>query len=600
MKGKIKKYEAGITAAPLTFKDKAGAFMDKNGGDITQAAGTIMPLLMKKPDANAKPYKKGSKLIKYDEGSDTLKGKNGAPDTLRSKATGSKTPFFSESAEEKKPEEKKATIKIASKKEEKKEDKKTKENKGLYQGSKGAEYSISMGLPAVGELISSNATTKLGRRLKGFANILKYGPATARSIYDTAGDIVNKGSVDVMSRLGNAIKDITGATGINTLIRGTKKSYKGYKKQESEAATNTVNPVLPSRQKAVKEGMTEAAKESRANKIITYVKDVVGEGPQGKQAKLNFKNAQSRNKAKNYTGEGTGEKGVAGEHYFKGKVVDEKTYKTTIQERSEKAKALNTKRKEDKEAAKKAADKKKKDDRQSKKYEKELKQADPGYQQSKYVQEKKGEVYAEKSASGVKDYSEDIKNFREGYVKKQNTITSQTKPDGMSDDDFKTKIDKELAEHSKTKEAFDKGLAERKVKDAKIAEEIKRQAEESRKQAANKDNKKTESTKPAEKPAATTGRVKRQSVASASKNTDVDAGQRQTSSSSNNSSGGRNKNNNSNKKRNNNNKPAQNNSNKPAAEKKEFSGRMPANMIPGMPAGARKKKANGAKLIKFK
>lgn len=51
-----------------SFKDKAGAFMGNYGGAITQAAGSLMPLLMKKPDPNAKPYKKGSKLIKYQAG----------------------------------------------------------------------------------------------------------------------------------------------------------------------------------------------------------------------------------------------------------------------------------------------------------------------------------------------------------------------------------------------------------------------------------------------------------------------------------------------------------------------------------------------------
>jgi len=48
-----------------SFKDKAGAFMGNYGGAITQAAGSLMPLLMKKPDPNAKPYKKGTNLIKY-------------------------------------------------------------------------------------------------------------------------------------------------------------------------------------------------------------------------------------------------------------------------------------------------------------------------------------------------------------------------------------------------------------------------------------------------------------------------------------------------------------------------------------------------------
>jgi|688.fasta_scaffold144305_2 hypothetical protein len=50
-----------------------GKFMGNYGGAIAQAAGTLMPLLMKKPDPNEKPYKKGSKLIKYQEGNENLK-----------------------------------------------------------------------------------------------------------------------------------------------------------------------------------------------------------------------------------------------------------------------------------------------------------------------------------------------------------------------------------------------------------------------------------------------------------------------------------------------------------------------------------------------
>lgn len=51
-----------------SFMDKTGNFMGNYGGAITQAAGTLMPLLMKKKDPNEKPYKKGSKLIKYQAG----------------------------------------------------------------------------------------------------------------------------------------------------------------------------------------------------------------------------------------------------------------------------------------------------------------------------------------------------------------------------------------------------------------------------------------------------------------------------------------------------------------------------------------------------
>ena len=37
--------------------------MGKYGGPISAVAGTIAPLLMKKPDPNEKPYKKGTKNL---------------------------------------------------------------------------------------------------------------------------------------------------------------------------------------------------------------------------------------------------------------------------------------------------------------------------------------------------------------------------------------------------------------------------------------------------------------------------------------------------------------------------------------------------------
>jgi hypothetical protein len=64
----IKKYLPGAESLATSFGDKAGAAMGTYGGAIGSAASSLMPLLMKKPDPNAKPYKKGSKLIKYEEG----------------------------------------------------------------------------------------------------------------------------------------------------------------------------------------------------------------------------------------------------------------------------------------------------------------------------------------------------------------------------------------------------------------------------------------------------------------------------------------------------------------------------------------------------
>lgn len=580
---------AGATAAGASGTaagaGSAGASMGGYGDKIMGVAGSLMPLLMKKPDPNALPYKKGSKLIKYQDGVDTLRGKNGAPDTLRSKTTGAKTSvvFGNDDEEEK---EKKVEKKVEKKQPEKTKATKSKENKGLYQGNKAAEYSVSAGLPALGELISSNPTTKIGRKLAGLSKLLKYGPATARTIYDTAGDIVNKGSVDVWARLGNALKDAGIATGVTTATRGIPKTAKKYKAQVTAAAKNTVDPVAPSRQKALKEGMTESVKESSANKLITYTKEVVTGGPQSKKASLNIKNAEARKNANNYTGQGNGKKGVEGEYYIKGKVVDEKTYKETTAKRKEEAEKLQKTRQKSKEGP---SD-----------YEKELEQVDPEFRNKNYVAQKQKDFevkyHAERKAAGAKDYSEDIKNFREDYVKKQNTINTQPKPQGMSDEDFAKKKTTELEAHKQTKVAFDKALEERKTKGTTT---------ETKKPVA----------KPAEKPVTkteTSSRVKRQPVSTQNKAKDADAKREtkttgsNTGSKSNSSKSNSNKGNTGNKgasnKNTRSNKPATGSgkkSNSPTGERKEFSGRMPPGMIPGMPAGA-KKKANGARLIKYK
>lgn len=50
-------------------------FMGKYGGAISSAASALAPLLMKKPDPNERPYKKGTNLIKYQEGVDNLENK---------------------------------------------------------------------------------------------------------------------------------------------------------------------------------------------------------------------------------------------------------------------------------------------------------------------------------------------------------------------------------------------------------------------------------------------------------------------------------------------------------------------------------------------
>lgn len=60
-----------------SFMEKAEGFMGKYGGAISTAAGALAPLLMKKPDPNAKPYKKGTNMIKYQAGTKSLTKEEG-------------------------------------------------------------------------------------------------------------------------------------------------------------------------------------------------------------------------------------------------------------------------------------------------------------------------------------------------------------------------------------------------------------------------------------------------------------------------------------------------------------------------------------------
>jgi hypothetical protein len=571
---KVKKYLPGAEAlAGATgggFADKAGAFMGNYGGAITSAASSLMPLLMKKPDPNAKPYKKGSKLIKYQAGTDTLKGKNGSPDTLLVKSTGRKIAFTSgkdDEEVEQKPVKKKKEIPKAAEKS------KGKENEGLFQGNKLVETLVTAGGPAIAEIIKSKPTSSVG---KAFKSLIKYGPAVGRFAYDAAADKINTGKVDWKSRSAKLLQDVSVGTAASGTVKTLRGARKNYKEQESAAAKETENPIAPSRKKALKEGATQAAEKSTANKIIKYAKDVVGNSPQGKQAKINIKNANARKevKDKKYTGEGNNEKGVAGEYYIKGKVVDEKTYKTTTAKRKEEAEKLQKVRQKSKEGP---SD-----------YERELEQADPEFRNRNYVTQKQKdfekEYHAKREAEGAKDYSKDVKTFREEYTKKQNTINTQNKPADMSDEDFTKKKASELAELSKTKTAFEKAMEAKKP-----ASTDTKKTTTAPKEASNKPVTKTENT----------GRVKRQPVGGSSKNQDVDTKRETTSNKGKPGAASTGKSSSTKSKGSNAATGSGRKSNSPTGERKEFSGRMPLGAIPGMGGGA-KKKANGAKLIKYK
>ena len=82
MKGKIKKYPVGAAGLATGAAGNGFAnFMGNYGGQIGAAIGSLMPLFKKKPDPDAKPYKKGTNLIKYQGGNKAAKSSKVLPDT---------------------------------------------------------------------------------------------------------------------------------------------------------------------------------------------------------------------------------------------------------------------------------------------------------------------------------------------------------------------------------------------------------------------------------------------------------------------------------------------------------------------------------------
>jgi hypothetical protein len=67
-----KKYFPGVESLTNSMGSAGTSGVGNIGGAIGSAASSLMPLLMKKPEPNAKPYKKGTKLLKYGEGSKGL------------------------------------------------------------------------------------------------------------------------------------------------------------------------------------------------------------------------------------------------------------------------------------------------------------------------------------------------------------------------------------------------------------------------------------------------------------------------------------------------------------------------------------------------
>lgn len=570
MKGNKKKYQEGVE--DLAGFDKFTNFMGTHGGKISAIAGTLRPLLKKRQDPNAQPYKKGSKLLKYDKGTKSTDTSKAGAIYFKGKLKGEekKTPVQNQKPKATQPSQEK-------------------EIKGFYQGSGLKEYGATMGIPALAQMIPAKG--KLG----WLRNLIKFSPGAARFGSDVLSEAANP-NVDVQwgARFGNLLKDIglgTASTAtVRTIGKTAEKLGQGYK----AAAKNTKNPVIPSVSQTVKEAAPEALKASTVNKLATKVtgnENMIGNMI---KANKNARNAEMRKPVQKmrYTGPATEELGVPNEFYFKGKTVDEKTFKKTTQERSDKAKELLAQRTENKRIEKE----KKKEERRNKKYERSLKKEDPGYKQAGYVQEKKAEFHSQKSSEGVKDFSEDTQNFRKYYIEEKRRINTQPKDPSITDAQHQDNINSQLQNLEKRKVAFFEGLEKNKTLNAQEVAK-KAAAKKSTKAVENKEKPQAESeTKPA------TTRVRRQPASNANKNQDVDAGKRESAAPT---STGRKRV--SNKKTSTTSESSSSSGKastgtarkKGGGETKEFSGRMPPGMIPGMPAGA-KKKANGAKLIKYK
>jgi hypothetical protein len=346
----IKKYFPGVegllgatgTSAPITF-EKANELIGKHGKNIAQAAGSLMPLLMKKPDPNAKPYKKGSKLIKYQIGTekllidkDSVKVKTpqgniatgatveerGAPTT----ATTTNTNTITEKKKETAPAE-------------------TAKFKSLAEGlgmSKGQEVGTVGVMSAIGSLFPDKS--KLGWIGSSLKNILKYGPTVTRNVHDLVFEAANKGvdNINWKERLGNMLQDASVGTTASGLARTAKGTVQNVKKQIVTAATKNpdkevIKPI--SFKEAAGKGAQEAVNKSLIvsgpAKAVKSVKNTI---KKGKVAMGNISQSGAMQEAAKikFKGVGDGKIGKKGQHYFRGKPVSETEFNTLAKERKEK------------------------------------------------------------------------------------------------------------------------------------------------------------------------------------------------------------------------------------------------------------------------
>lgn len=305
------------------------------------------PAMYNKLITKTSTFKEGTKEVKAENPRKILKGKNGAPDTLYNKNTGKKIAFISGDDDNEKVEKKVVKKQAVVKTENKTTTPKPTENKGLYQGNKTAEALATAGAPAVAEVIKSNPTSKTGKTVK---NLIKYGPAVGRFVYDAAADKINTGKVNWKERSAKFAQDVAVGTATSGAVKTARGARKNYKEQESAAAKETENPIAPSRKEALKVGANEAVDKATVAKLpkraINFVKDVVGNSPQGKQAKINIKNANANKAAveNKFSGKGDSKIGKEGQYYIQGKPVEQKSY-INFQRTSRKTGKINTKEK---------------------------------------------------------------------------------------------------------------------------------------------------------------------------------------------------------------------------------------------------------------
>ncbi len=336
-----------------SFKENAGNFMGKYGAPIVAAAGTLMPLVMKKPDPNAKPYKSGTnmiktkknKLIKYQKGNedvqltsrnDSVIYKNAAGNEFKTGATVSFNGGKGASVPVKTDTPKTAPIITTT------QTSPDSAQPGLYEGwglGRMGQTGVVGGASALGELF-------LPKRGKGSSirKILKYGPTAARTAYDL---VMGKPFSEIALNLAQDISAASTGSGVVRFGKGAAKNAKEQIKKTASAKPDVETLDKPySLTKALTSGLIDAGKGSTIGSLptkgILWVKETGKELKKAKEnvqaslqkrkmaAELEAANTAATNLAstRKHTGPANTQEriGIEGNYYIKGQPVSKEKY----------------------------------------------------------------------------------------------------------------------------------------------------------------------------------------------------------------------------------------------------------------------------------